>query len=312
MRLLAFAMVVLTGCSAVVDDVGGESSRDTSALDGSVRAAVSVQRTESVNGSHAMRTHVAARFLRASGRMDDATRMVEGSALDPNAPLGCTWPEDATLPSADGRIELVDVGDIVLHAEGVVSARGDVSPQLALAPRAFPDVGGLVSGVVYTSRDRRTELPDGATYLFEVSGSGAFDGFSLVADAPVAPKNVRLGGAGFETSKAIVLRSNESVDLSWTESTEHDDRIYVTVTSAASSASASPSGSSADDGHAFTCVFEDDGAAELPASFLGFEPGAELDVMVHRHRRAAIVVSGTDYDAVVDFDFAVAAQVVVE
>ncbi len=282
-------MVLITGCSAVVDDSDGAAEGG----DETLRASVSVRRTDAVSaGHHEVRTHVAARFLRAQGGLDEATaeQVVEGGALDAAAPLGCTWREDASVGRAAGIIELLDVGEIVLHAQG---------RQMALAPRAFPDVGGLISGVVYTSRDGRAELPDAATYLFEVSGSVAFDGFSIQTEAPSAPDDVRLGATPLDSMFAVV-RVGEAAELSWRRprSGAESDRIFVTVSSEL-------------DGDAFTCVFEDDGHAVIPGSFVGFEPGAELDVMIHRHRRARVSVPGEAYDAVVDFDFAVAARVAV-
>lgn len=298
MRLLAASLIVLTGCSAVVDDGLSDGARaDELGGDAAVRASVSVQRTDAVGATNQyLRTHVAARFLRAAGRIDEVTveRVVDSGALDPSAQLGCAASlvdgrDDGSVGSADGIIELLDVGDIVLHA------RGD---EMALAPRAFPDVGGLISGVVYTSRDGRAELPEGATYLFEVTGSRVLDGFSLQADAPIAPSDVRIGGIALE-SPDLVLRAGEPAEVTWSRSADftQGDRVYITATGG--------------DGEAFTCVFDDAGQAVIPGGFVGFESGADLDLMVHRHRRAAMTVPGEAYDVVVDFDFSVAAPVVV-
>src|SRR6202041_1916014 len=65
-----------------------------------------------------------------------------------------------------GSIELIDVGDVTLRAGA------DAMP---LAARAFPDVGELVSGVFYTSRDTASELPAGPTYTVEGTGSAFVD-----------------------------------------------------------------------------------------------------------------------------------------
>lgn len=291
MRLLAASLIVLTGCSAVVEDGLSDGLRaDELGADITVRASVSVQRTDAVSNQR-VRTHVAARFLRAAGLIDEVTveRVAGSAAIDPSAPLGCAWRDEASVGNADGIIELLDVGEIVLHA------RGD---EMALAPRAFPDVGGLISGVVYTSRDGRAELPEGATYLFEVTGSRALDGFSLQADAPAAPSDVRIGGVALDSSE-LVLRAGEPADVTWSRSADlmQGDRIYITATGG--------------EGEAFTCVFDDVGQALIPGGFVGFDSGADLDLIVHRHRRAAMTVPGETYEAVVDFDFAVAAPVAV-
>lgn len=292
MRLLAASIIVLTGCSAVVGDESGDGPQDQE-QDQALRASVSVQRTETA--SQGLRTHVAARFLRATGAMDDAESMVDAGALDPSLPLGCAMVGSDPPSSVEGPVELLDVGEIVLHTAGGASTAS--STVMALAPRAFPDVGGLVSGVVYTSRDGRRDLPDAATYLFEVTGSSELDGLSLVAEAPAAPSNVRFSGVALDASE-LVLAPGASVDLTWTASDDEDDRIYVTATSR--------------EEHTFTCAFEDDGTARIPGAFLALDTDSELDVMIHRHRRSEIAVVGSDYDVVVDFDFAVAAQIAFE
>jgi hypothetical protein len=292
MRLLAGVTLLLTGCSAVVGDPPGDDDVDSG--DQAMRAKVSVQRTASLPAGAAPQlttTHVAARFVRVSGGFDFATaeRIVGTGELDAAAPYGCAWRDGAqysgslAVAAPDGAIELLDVGDIVLHAGG---------DRLALAPRAFPDVGELVSGVVYTSRDGSADLPDATTYAFEVSGGS--DVFTVQADAPSAPRGLHLGGAALVDGEEVVLLAGESVDIAWEPSAALDgDRIYVTV-------------SDDDDGQAFSCVFPETGSATIPASLLAFAAGTELDVMIHRHRRSAIELPAPHPQAVVDFDFAVA------
>ena len=67
-----------------------------------------------------------------------------------------------------------------------------------------------------------------------------------------------------------------------------------------------------DDGGAgaFRCVFEDDGSAIVPATYLAFAPGTELDVIAHRLRETTVKLPGVD-EAVVEFDYAVLARIAV-
>jgi hypothetical protein len=289
MRLLAGLTLLLTGCSAVVGDGPGEGEEG---VEQAVSAKVSVQRTASL-GAQVTTTHVAARFVRVSGGFDfdTAERIVGTGELDASAAYGCAWRDgSASAPAADGAIELLDVGDIVLHAGG---------DHLALAPRAFPDVGEVVSGVVYTSRDGSADLPDATTYAFEISSQG--DAFTVRAEAPAAPRGLRLGGSSLLEGEGVAILAGEPIDIAWDASAAADeDRIYVTV-------------SDDDDGQAFSCVFPETGHAMIPANLLAFAPGTELDVMIHRHRRAAIDAPqvGLMDQAVVDFDFAVAFHAVV-
>ena len=126
---------------------------------------------------------------------DLAERLV-GSKLDwpvssdPAHPIpasGVCRPVGSPPPAAQGAlgtIELVDVGDVTLRAGAAV---------MPLAPRAFPDVGDLVSGMFYTSPDTASDLPAAATYTLEGTGAGLVDRFTVEAEAPPALEDVRIG-----------------------------------------------------------------------------------------------------------------------
>jgi hypothetical protein len=304
MRLLAGVLVVTTGCSAVVDDNPGEDEAAVEATEQAIRAKVSVQRTAAATAADQpagqLSTHVAARFVRVSGGLDfeTAERIIGTGELDAAAPYGCAW-RDGTLPfgrgaSSHGAIELLEMGDIVLRAG---------ADRLALAPRAFPDVGELVSGVVYTSRDGSADLPDATTYELEVNGPGD-EVFTVLAEAPAAPRGLRLGGAALTDGDDLVFAANEALEIAWEPSAAiQGDRIYVTV-------------SDDDDGQAFSCVFPETGSASIPAGLLAFAAGTQLDFIVHRHRRASVELPSLHPDhagsAIVDFDFAVAFRAVLD
>lgn len=267
--LAAVAAATVAACSApVVDDVADASGSTTQAI-------VLVDR---VAADGATQTNVSAKFMRLSGAADpEAAERIVGSRLD-LPPIGeCVVLSDEDSGSdiaSLGSIELLDVGDVTLRAGG--------SP-LALAPRAFPDVGALVSGVVYTSRDAQTELPAPATYVIETTGSQALDAFALEAEAPSAPEDVRLAGEELDPAHPAVIPEGNGLSVRWRAApTPHDELIYVDV--------ASPT-----NGAAVRCAFNDTGDATIPASLLRsdtFGPlPASASVGVHRVRLGSFGLS---------------------
>ena len=301
MRLLvAILALAATGCSATVDEPVASERDDVEATgaDSSVQATVVIESTTTVPTTPSrVRSHVSARFLEVSGLDHEvADEVVGAGAAVMDAPTGCMFREsDVAVIPDEGTIELLDVGEIVVHA--LRSDLPDVS--LPLAARAFPDVGELVSGVVYTSRDESVALPEAATYVIETSGSPSVEGFSLRLDAPAAPEGIRLGGVDLEQAEAAII-SGEPLTVSWTAGDDESDRIVVELESLDPSV----------DGSSVSCVFGDQGQAVVPAAFTSFVEGSELLVVVRRHRRRDVKLPGVD-EAYVDFDFAVTARALV-
>lgn len=309
MRLLAALLALAaTGCSATVDEPVADGDDAEASAEASVQATVVVESTTALPTTPSrMRSHVSARFLKVSGLDPQAAdEVVGGGTAVVNAPEGCVFREaDATAVPDEGTIELLDVGEIVVHA--LRSDLPDVS--LPLAARAFPDVGELVSGVVYTSRDESTALPEAGTYVIETSGSPAVEEFSLRLDAPAAPEGVRLGGIDLEQGEAMLLSPGEPLGVSWVAGDDETDRIVVELASLDPS-SLSGGASGQDGGASVSCVFADQGQAVVPAAFTAFAEGSEVLVVVRRYRRRGVKLPAVD-EAYVDFDFAVTARVVV-
>ncbi len=292
MRALVVTTLMATttvGCSATVEDpVSGEET-------GVVHGAVVVERTVAADGRAASQARVSARFMRLEGiDASTAERVVATRRFQPGEAVGCRWlaTDEAALPaSASGSIEMVDVGDIVVHAL-------DGGRDTPLVTRAFPDVGDLVSGVVYTSRDD-SWLPDAEGYLIEVAGSDEVDGFSLRLDAPEVPAAMSFDGVGLAELDAV--RPGEAVELRWTPGGPSDE-LYVDIVPV-----------DVNDGAPYRCVLEDDGAATFVTP--GFEPGVALDVEVHRYRRVDVDrtrSAGLDLDdAILEVDVAAATRVTV-
>jgi hypothetical protein len=302
---LAASLILATGCSvAVVDEAGGEPDDNVQAS--SSQGNVAVDRVVALDDGAVSRTHVSARFVRVSGGIDQrAAERVVGTArssdgrLVHDAPTGCSWQETPApgAPPATGSIELLDVGDIVVRAG---------SRSLPLAARAFPDVGDLVSGVVYTSRDHSSELPDAVTYSIDTSGSPFVESFSAEVEAPATPVRVYLSQPrlGLERlpldADELAFAPGEELTIAWEPgSATAGDRIYLDLASVD------------EDGALLRCVFEDDGEGVVPAHLTSFASGVDVDVALHRHRRVSAALkrrAGGIDEAVVDFDFAVAAR----
>lgn len=297
--VLGASLLLATGCTVAVVDEGTAADEDETTT---AQGNVSVERVVALGEGTVGRTHVSARFVRVSGGIDQRTaeRVVGSARLEQDARGGCSWQQApvASTPDAEGSIELLDVGEIVVRA----GARA-----LPLAARAFPDVGDLVSGVVYTSRDHSSELPEASTYSIETSGSPLVAGFSVQVDAPSTPAGVfvsqpslvRLGIERLPLEAEFTIESGEELVVGWDAGRPSlGDRIYLDLVAA-------------EQGQRLRCVFEDDGEGVVPAQLNGFASGAEIDIALHRYRRAMVRrASGVIDEAVVDFDFAVAARAV--
>lgn len=293
MRVPAVFLVALTvGCSATVED---EIPADEA--DASVQGAVVVDQVVTGNGA---KTRVSARFVRVSGGIDQtaAEEVIGAPRFDVGTPLGCSLieGEEPVSTTSGGSIELLDAGELVLYHTAGLSAVSE-SVVVPLAARAFPDVGELVSGIVYTSREGDTAIPSGGRFVIETSGSAQLDGFTVQVDAPEALSAVAISD---------LVITGDDLPVAWNPGHPSlGDRIYIDLTP--------------DDGRTLRCVFYDDGEALIPAALVSARPGVAIDVEIHRHRRTIAPVSSLGEaraldgleEAVVDFDYAVAAQVLV-
>ncbi|WP_437796278.1 hypothetical protein [Sorangium sp. So ce693] len=244
-----------------------------------------------VEGAGAV-TNVLAKFMRLSSAMDP--ELAEGAVGKPFV-LPSAGSCMVLSPAADDEaassisslspIELLDAGDVTMKTE---------STEMPLAARAFPDVGALVFGVFYTSRDATSDLPAPARYVFESSGSGQLDRFAFEADAPAGPEEVRIGDA--ELADGVDLDAGVGAVVQWRadEGGRARDVIYVDVTSA--------------HGATVRCAFKDTGRGVIPGSLL--DPStlgplpANATLALHRTRQVPFNASGIDLGEV-RFDLSV-------
>jgi hypothetical protein len=317
----ALAISAGSGCASQGPDE--RTGEDEAELHRSLHGIVLVERVDSAEGT---RGSVSAKFMRvapyervlterlvgARPVVPESTECVPLAALEQaeaEAQRTAIWAdrlrteparldriglETRSAASHDLAVELLDVGDVRLLVHQTPGAADDAPVDFSLAPRAFPDVGDLASGVFYTSPDATQSLPAPARYQLGTSGTDALDAFELELLAPSGPSELRIAGERVEPTGTLSIARDVDVALEWTPPdsatlpdaaalAEHaDDLIYVDVRVVGL-----PS--------AFRCTFPDRGGATLPADVLqapGTEP-ADVILAVHRlaERQASLAIT---------------------
>ncbi len=203
-RSFAIAAVAVTAsaCSATVD-VAEESERD-----GTTQAHLSVSRLRQAGDAEASAEAIA-RFVFVPANMR-VERGLELAGVDDTLPAaGTCVTETGQRPSRPlaslSRVELIDAGEVSVQAG---------SHQATLAPRAFPSVTDLVSGIVYTSVDRSSgPLPAGQSYRIETTG-GSVPEFSATTQAPRELDSVTVNGSPMADVDELAI--GDPIDLTWT------------------------------------------------------------------------------------------------
>ncbi len=268
---------------------------------------------ERVHADGQVRTHVSAKFVQVAE--SDRALAAELVGVRPSLPaLGeCALLEElergdvsallaekiANAPqgrqAGGGRqaafnVDLVDVGDVRLLM--LDQAAAGSAATVTLAPRAFPDIGDFVSGVMYTSPDREAPLAPQAKYALGASGSAATLGFTIDVDAPPAPEDVTVRGG------SVTVGSD--LHVSWAKVEElMAEVVYIDLHGL------DPHGADA-----YRCAFADQGEAVLPRELVREgDRGRELSVSLHRLVERNATVRSDDAaeearDATIVFDFA--------
>lgn len=330
----ALVASLLVGCSAPVvegDDAGQPDGPHT------VQGFVVIERTVAEG---ATQTSVSAKFVSLASEAGApaalATDLVGSALWLPEVGTCAPVDDSSSLATPAGRAELpspirlLDVGDVTVEIRDSQAVSPGM-PAISLARRAFPDVGDLISGVFYTSRDADRDLPAPASYSFESSGSTAsiespsLDGFVIEAEAPIPPALVSISGqplVGDERRAPdgpILVEVGADLPIFWealpapssSGSSSRGDVIYVDVVSATT-------------GHGLRCTFVDNGEATLPGSMMArshFRPqqspsaqagDGDLNISLHRVRTQTLdqdhAPAGLDY-AEVRFDLSVVGTV---
>lgn len=300
--VLALAPVFLLACAEDPDDALADDDIEAKRA---LHGWVVVERGEA---DGAVRSNVSAKFLQvADGDVAIAQRLV-GARPDVPASSECaplkTF-EEATLVSPSFAVDLIDVGDVTLAIQEPDAALTRVS----LAPRAFPDIGDVVSGVFYTSPDAAIGLPVPADYEIGSSGSSLVDAFVIDARAPSAPRNVAIDHVSADATDAaeptvIAVRAGRDIEITWA-SEAHDGSNLVYVDVRAEAHDGRP-------GSAHRCTFPDGGAAVLPAGLLSASDDTAMLTLHRLTERAAMMRGAEDaHPATVVFDLSKTVRLVV-
>lgn len=282
--LLLLPLLLAYGCAEApedVDDDASEPHRTTQAW--ALLERVQGEGQDGDAASDDVRTNFAAKFVRvAEGDVDGARQLI---GVRPALPgVGECVPMSALeLPAASPRAgfsaELLDVGEVRVEVRGGDAAS---AASLQLVPRAFPDIGDLVSGVFYTSPDVEVGLPLPAPYAISAQ-RGEGDALTILVDAPAAPESVTAGGEPVEGEPTVAL--GKDLSLAWAAGEGASDAtIYVDVRGKS----------------AHRCAFRDGGAAIIPHElFAGEDVGKPVTVALHRlSEKSGRVHAGADDMAV--------------
>ena len=188
--------------------------------------------------------------------------------------------DDVAVPLRMSRVELVFAGDVQIRS-GAVSA--------SLTSRFFPNVAGVVSGVMYTLQDQEDlAVPLEKWLSIIATGSPELEPIHASTNPPAMPDGVivdgiEIGSRGIAPETEI--SRNARISLAW-KAENNGDAIYVDL---------NPS-SSVGAGR-MRCAFEDTGAAEIPTGVFFESVGpesTEIGIVVHRSRESAIVTEWGD------------------
>lgn len=293
-RAFALRTGVVAALGIAAAACSGESGGTEQDGTRSVRGLVTVERSIAADQDSASATSVA-RFVDAPDSASTRDLLaLAGLAQELPAEGQCQLPGVSAARALS--FTEVDVVELLDAGEVSVSANGEVR---RLAPHAFPDVSGVASGVMYTSRDRAEQLlPAAASYTFTTTGTHWLPALSFSATAPKDLDNVTIGGVPLAELQQLSLTT--PMDVTWGVG-EGEDLVYVEV-------------ASGDD--VLLCAFRDDaGAGSIAASDLATLRAADsVFVSVHRTR----VVEQVDPSALRDsrlsgtelrFDFELTRQV---
>jgi hypothetical protein len=278
---IAVTAAVLGGLACSADPDPYTADADS----GSTHALISVERSTTVGALEAPRATALAGFVRVPPIVDAKSVLsLVGLGLDLPSAGQCArsarTPEATTSLAPLGRVEFLEAGDVTLSAGGSATV---------LAPRAFPTVTDLVSGVVYTTRDRSADpLPAGERYSLRTQGA-----IALAVDqrAPAALEGVTVGGLPLaEVSSLSIARP---IDLTWNVG-EAGDIVYAELTSG--------------DGVTSTvCTFRDDaGSGTVPAGVHSGSGAGTLEL--HRTRTREFASAGINHGEL-RFDFELVTQI---
>lgn len=211
LRISLLTAAVLTsagfGCAApIAADVDAGSSQKLSVVE--------VRAWHAADTGALSRVDASARFVsvREPGSPVDALELL-GLGWKSVAPGTCTLVDDTgSTASSPVRVDLRDLSPVTLLLEGA---------PVGLEPRAFPDVAGLVSGVVFVA-PAELNAPESTHSVSLQTATGTFSGLEL----PELPSPLRLLDATANDGTFTV--DARGLDLA-TATPHGDDRTLVEI-----------------------------------------------------------------------------------
>jgi hypothetical protein len=278
-----FGVLALGGVTACTDHVPYTTDADT----GSTHAFISVERSQA---GEVERAGALAGFAQMPATVDSAAVLsLVGWALDLPTLGQCSArsrDRDPNTPlSPIDHVEFLEAGEVKLETAGTGTT---------LAPHAFPTVTDLISGVVYTSRDRSSgALPAGTRYQVRTTGGLGLGPLSVTSEAPPSLSDVTVGGSSL--GSLDTFSAARRVEVTWKAGSAGD----VVVVEAASVGTTT----------GIWCAFRDeDGSGVVPAATVNARGNGKLSV--HRIRSLAFEASGVTHGEL-RFDFEVTRSVTI-
>lgn len=283
--LLLSALLVAGAGLGCANEVVASADANTSSL----RTLLVVEQNASVNTAETPRSHASVWFMRVSDEasVDAVTRLVTDLIEVPGNGQ-CVNPavrKPQAIPAGLGPVELAFAGEVSV---GTSTARAPLSV------RAFPDVGNVVSGVMYTAPGQGDlGAPLGGLLTVWASGADGLGGMVADTDAPSPPRLVRIDGRALESAD-LEARPGQALSLTWQPGTA-SDLIYVDIDPVPGSPS-----------DRVRCAMPDTGSGSVAS--LAIPETSMLNLSIHRVRvaplRNAMGEVGTAH-----FDVAVAGRV---
>jgi hypothetical protein len=272
-----FGVLALVGVMGCTDHVPYTTDADT----GSTHAFISVERSQT---GEVERAGALAGFAQMPATVDStAVLSLVGWALE-LPPLGqCaarSRERDPNTPlSPIDHVEFLEAGEVTLQTAGTGTT---------LAPHAFPTVTDLISGVVYTSRDRSSgALPAGTRYVVRTTGGHGLGPMSVTSEAPQSLGDVTVGGSSLGSFDA--LSASRRLEITWKPGSA-GDLLVVEAAGVGTTTGA-------------WCVFRDeDGIGAVPAGTISARGSGKLSV--HRIRSQPFEAPGVNRGEL-RFDFEV-------
>ncbi len=272
----AFLMMACSGAGDELTAPIGSADADGAAEQ--TVAQVEIERTRTTNGNSAQAmAHFVAAPVGAEGQAAEQAALELAGLDHPLPAVGeCNNPLDySSKPIASvPELRLLDAGDVTISSDAAL---------VALAPRAFPSIASLASGVVYTSRDREEHsLPSSARYRVSVAGSDLVPRLALQGEAPEELSEVTLAGTPIE--QVTEVAAEQPLDITWAVG-DASDVVYVDLLPTSQAA----------EFLAVRCAFNDaQGAGSIPDSALEGLADEPVQLSLHRQRTIESVERSDD------------------